>query len=157
MNRLTRPQVSGFTHVARAALTTLCLTSVLASAQSAGPSHMITTVASTVPGNGDVNPYGIVVVPRTTGKLVQGNLLISNFNAISNFQGTGTPIVQITPAGHRIVFVHINADHLPGPCTGRSGSYDCTGRVAQRVGDSGQFANDRRYFGYGAGGMPARA
>ena len=82
---------------------------------------MITTVASTVPGNGDVNPYGIVVVPRTTGKLVRGNLLISNFNAISNFQGTGTTIVQITPAGHRIVFAHINADHLPGPCTGGVG------------------------------------
>jgi hypothetical protein len=28
--------------------------------------------ASTVPANGDVNPYGIVVVPRNTGKLVEG-------------------------------------------------------------------------------------
>jgi hypothetical protein len=83
--------------VYRALLTTLCLGSVLVAAQSSGPSHTITTVASTVPFNGDVNPYGIVVVPRTIGKLAKGNLLISNFNASSNFQGTGTTIVQITP------------------------------------------------------------
>ena len=120
MNRITRPQVS-LTHVLRAALTTLCLSSVLATAQSAGPSHMITTVASTVPGNGDINPYGIVVVPHTTGKLVQGNLLISNFNASTNFQGTGTTIMQISSTGQRSLFAHISADHLPGPCTGGVG------------------------------------
>ena len=82
---------------------------------------MITTIASTVPANGDINPYGIVVVPRTTGKLVQGNLLISNFNASSNFQGTGTTIVQISSTGQRSQFARINADHLPGTCTGGVG------------------------------------
>ena len=35
----------------------------------------VTTVASTVPANGDVNPYGIVSVPMSTGKLVAGDTL----------------------------------------------------------------------------------
>lgn len=119
MNRVPRNRIS--THVFRAAFTVLCLASTLALAQSSAPSHTITTIASTVPGNGDVNPYGLVVVPMTTGKLVQGNLLISNFNASSNFQGTGTTIVQISPMGQRTLFAHIDANHLPGTCTGGVG------------------------------------
>ncbi len=31
-------------------------------------------VYSTVPGNGDVNPYGVTVIPATVGMLEQGNL-----------------------------------------------------------------------------------
>jgi len=53
-------------------------------AQLPAVSHSITIVASTVPANGDVNPYGIFVIPNTIGNLVKGNLLISNFNAKSN-------------------------------------------------------------------------
>jgi hypothetical protein len=131
MNRTDRHQISAFTRALRV-LTLLFLASVLATAQSLGPSHTITTIASTVPFNGDVNPYGIVVVPETTGKLVQGNLLISNFNASSNFQGTGTTIVQITPGGQRTLFSHIDADHLPGTCTGGVGL--TTALVALRSG-----------------------
>ena len=56
-------------------------------------------IASTVPGNGDVNPYGIVTVPDDVGSLVRGDLLISNFNNSTNAQGTGTTIVQIPPGG----------------------------------------------------------
>ena len=55
-------------------------------------------VASTVPGNGDVNPYGVAVVPRSTGDLVRGDVLVSNFNNSGNEQGTGTTIVQVNPA-----------------------------------------------------------
>lgn len=132
MNRIDQEQVSGFTRVLRAVVTILCLGSVFAAAQSAGPSHTITTIASTVPGNGDINPYGIVVVPQTTGKLIQGNLLISNFNASSNFQGTGTTIVQISPSGQRTLFAHIDPDHLPVTCTGGVGL--TTALVALRSG-----------------------
>lgn len=121
MNRRGPHHVSVFTHVLRALAALLCLASVLAVAQSSEPSHTIKTIASTVPGNGDINPYGIVVVPQTTGKLVQGNLLISNFNASSNFQGTGTTIVQISPSGQRSLFAQIDPDHLPGTCTGGVG------------------------------------
>ena len=81
----------------------------------------IKTVASTVPGNGDVNPYGIAVVPATMGSLTQGNILISNFNNSDNLQGTGTTIVQITPTGKVSLFAQIDANNLPGPCPGGIG------------------------------------
>ena len=59
-----------------------------------GPLHHVTTLASTVPRNGDVNPYGVAVIPRSTGHLWQGNILVSNFNNKANVQGTGTTIVR---------------------------------------------------------------
>jgi hypothetical protein len=52
---------------------------------------------STVPSNGDLNPYGVARVPVTAGLLTKGNFLVSNFNNSLNQQGTGTTIVQITP------------------------------------------------------------
>jgi hypothetical protein len=78
-------------------------------------------IASTVPGNGDVNPYGVAVVRRTTGRLIAGDVLVSNFNARSNLQGTGTTIVQISPGGARTVFARIDAMSLPGRCPGGVG------------------------------------
>lgn len=80
----------------------------------------VTTVASTVPGNGDLNPYGIVTVPHTTGALVRGDTLVSNFNAASNLQGTGTTIVQISPNGQQSLFAQITGP-LPGKCPGGVG------------------------------------
>jgi hypothetical protein len=64
-------------------------------------------VASTVPPKGDVNPYGIAVIPTTVGNLTAGNVLISNFNNSHNLQGTGTTIVQISPAGTVSVFANL--------------------------------------------------
>src|ERR1035438_8549483 len=84
-----------------------------------GPLHHVTTIASTVPGNGDVNPYGVAVVPRSTGDLRQGNVLVSNFNDQANVQGTGTTIVQVTPSGHVSLFARISP-HLSG-CPGGVG------------------------------------
>ena len=78
-------------------------------------------VASTVPFNGDVNPYGVVVVDRSQGRLHRGDILVSNFNNSMNLQGTGSTIVEISPAGHRIVFAHITAASLPGHCPGGVG------------------------------------
>ena len=83
--------------------------------------HTISTVVSTVPFNGDVNPYGTAVVARSTGHLQAGDVLISNFNAMSNLQGTGTTIVQISPDGHRTLFAHITPSALPGRCPGGVG------------------------------------
>ena len=68
--------------------------------------------ASTVPANGDVNPYGVAFVPEgfaSGGTLKPGDLLVSNFNASSNQQGTGTTIVRITPDGHTSTFFQGNA------------------------------------------------
>jgi hypothetical protein len=83
--------------------------------------NKIATVASTIPGNGDINPYGVVVVPRTTGNLVQGDVLVSNFNDAGNAQGTGTTIVQISPNGNLSLFAQIDASSLPGSCPGGVG------------------------------------
>jgi hypothetical protein len=86
-----------------------------------GSFSKISKVASTVPTNGDVNPYGVAVVPTSVGKLVQGDILVSNFNNIKNLQGTGTTIVDVVPGkGHRL-FAAINAATLPGPCPGGVG------------------------------------
>jgi hypothetical protein len=81
----------------------------------------IVTVASTVPSNGDVNPYGIAVVPASIGRLVKGHILVSNFNNSSNLQGTGTTIVDIAPDGTVRLFAWIDATTLPGACPGGVG------------------------------------
>jgi hypothetical protein len=86
-----------------------------------GHFHRISTIASTVPGNGDVNPYGVAVVPADAGAEHQGNVLISNFNDRQNLQGTGTTIVQISPGGSVRTFARISARHLPGACPGGIG------------------------------------
>ncbi|MFZ2113603.1 MAG: hypothetical protein WAU77_07740 [Solirubrobacteraceae bacterium] len=85
------------------------------------PLKTVSTVASTVPTSGDVNPYGIVLVPTSTGKLHAGQLLVSNFNDKANNQGTGTTIVQISSAGRQSLFSSINASSLPGSCPGGVG------------------------------------
>ena len=85
-------------------------------------SHLsvVTNVASAVPANGDVNPYGIVAVPQTIGKLVRGSTLVSNFNNSANLQGTGTTIVEIAPSGVVTTFSQLNSS-LPGACPGGIG------------------------------------
>jgi hypothetical protein len=81
----------------------------------------ISTLASTVPSNGDINPYGLVRVPQTVGNLQEGHYLVSNFNASSNLQGTGTTIVQVSPGGVVSLFAQIDPNKLPGPCPGGVG------------------------------------
>jgi hypothetical protein len=85
------------------------------------PLATISILTSTVPGNGDVNPYGMAQVKRSTGNLVAGNILISNFNNSSNLQGTGTTIVQVAPDGTLSLFASLSAASLPGPCPGGVG------------------------------------
>jgi hypothetical protein len=94
--------------------------------------HRINTLTSTVPGNGDINPYGVAVVPVTAGALVANSVLVSNFNNASNLQGTGTTIVQISPSGALSLFAKIAAASLPGPCPGGVGL--TTALVALRSG-----------------------
>ena len=89
------------------------------------PLGSFSTVASTVPTNGDVNPYGIAFVPTTVGKLQAGQMLVSNFNAKESAkqtgQGTGTTIVQVSTTGKVTPFATIDAKTLPGPCPGGVG------------------------------------
>lgn len=83
--------------------------------------HTITVIGSTVPKNGDVNPYGVARVNRSSGNLHEGHILVSNFNASSNFQGTGTTIVDVAPNGTISLFAQIDPTNLPGPCPGGVG------------------------------------
>jgi hypothetical protein len=55
-------------------------------------------LASTIPANGDQNPYALVVAPVTAGPIRKDDVLIDNFNDNGNLQGTGTTIVDYRPA-----------------------------------------------------------
>jgi hypothetical protein len=81
----------------------------------------VSVVASTVPANGDLNPYGVALVPVTGGNLHAGHILVSNFNNSANLQGTGTTIVDISPAGTMSLFAQLDAKSLPGSCPGGVG------------------------------------
>jgi hypothetical protein len=63
---------------------------------------------STVPSNGDVNPYGVAFVGDNfqtgSGPLKHGDILVSNFNNSQNLQGTGTTIVRISKSGSPTLF-----------------------------------------------------
>ncbi len=110
--------------------TSVASTSTAASATSTPTAYLAnfatpSTLGSTVPSNGDINPYGIALVPSSVGKLRAGELLVSNFNAKEsakeNGQGTGTTIVQVSTAGKVSPFATIDAKTLPGPCPGGVG------------------------------------
>jgi uncharacterized protein (TIGR03118 family) len=67
---------------------------------------------TTVPANGDVNPYGVAFVPKdfpSGGTINPGDILVSNFNNSSNQQGTGTTIVDISPNGSQSLFFQDSA------------------------------------------------
>jgi hypothetical protein len=119
VNQMAANQLCSNTAGRRARLTALILMMIVAgsSAHALG----ISVVSSTIPSNGDLNPYGLAVVPTTTGALVRGNLLVSNFNNSNNLQGTGTTIVQISPNGSFSLFAQIDPNKLPGSCPGGIG------------------------------------
>jgi hypothetical protein len=62
---------------------------------------------STVPTNGDVNPYGVAFVPEgfpRGGVLRPDDIVVSNFNNSGNLQGTGTTIVRVNNDGAPTLF-----------------------------------------------------
>jgi hypothetical protein len=78
----------------------LILLSVARSA-AAGPAvdTILPLQVSTVPSNGDLNPYGLALVPgKFPGNtLRKGQLLVSNFNNANNSQGMGSTIIVVDP------------------------------------------------------------
>jgi len=120
-------------HVTCRSMHAVALALVIAAVLSAQDANRsIVTVASTVPSNGDVNPYGVAVVPASVGNLVQGHILVSNFNNSSNLQGTGSTIVDVAPDGAVSLFAWVDAATLPGQCPGGVGL--TTALVALRAG-----------------------
>jgi DNA-binding beta-propeller fold protein YncE len=76
---------------------------------------------STVPANGDTNPYGVAFVPfgfPQGGPLNPGDILVSNFNNSAGQSGTGTTIVRVTPAGQQTLFFNGNPTNQPPPTLG---------------------------------------
>ncbi len=82
--------------------------------------HNQTIVASTVPSNGDQNPYAIVVAPVSAGAIKKGDVLVDNFNDKSNLQGLGTTIVDIDAATKQLHVFAAIPRHLP-QCPGGVG------------------------------------
>ncbi len=133
--KATRRHAAGLAAVVTVAGGLLAGTGILAGAASAGttfigPLNTVTELTSTNPGNGDQNPYGVAVVPRSTGDLHRGNVLVSNFNDQANVQGTGTTIVQVTPHGTLSLFAKVG--NLGKACPGGVGL--TTALVALRSG-----------------------
>lgn len=78
----------------------LCSTAAMADDDDRPYLPTMVRAVSTVPANGDVNPYGVVFVPAgfpAGGAINPGDILVSNFNNNMNLQGTGTTIVDVPP------------------------------------------------------------
>jgi len=74
--------------------------------------HRHRTLTSTVTENGDLNPYAVVVAPVSAGRIRQGDVLVDNFNNISNLQGTGGTIVAYDPSTRKTALFARLPQHL---------------------------------------------
>ena len=123
------PEASLQRGLARAALLAVasCLTLAVAAASQAHAAegflasiHDDTTSSTTVPPNGDQNPYAIVVAPVSSGAIEKDDVLVTNFNNDKNLQGLGTTIVDFNPSTKKLsVFAELPR-HLP-QCPGGIG------------------------------------
>jgi hypothetical protein len=63
-----------------------------------GQLHQQVVIGSTIdPMFGQLNPYGLAVASSSAGSIAKGDLVVCNFNASSNVQGTGYTIVALHP------------------------------------------------------------
>lgn len=63
-------------------------------------------ITSTMPANGDQNPYGVAFVPgdfSAGGKIAPSDIVVSNFNNKGNLQGTGTTIIVYAPSPDKAI------------------------------------------------------
>jgi hypothetical protein len=78
------------------------------------------TLTSTVADNGDQNPYALIVAPVSAGKIQKDDVLVDNFNDLSNLQGQGTTIIDYNPSTKQTTLFAKLPRHLPA-CPGGVG------------------------------------
>ena len=94
--------------------------------------HKANVIGKTTAKNGDHNPYAVTLIKHSMGKLIEGNILVSNFDDKEGKKGKGTTLVQITPDGSVSDFAEIKPGGLPSKCEGGVGL--TTGLVILRRG-----------------------
>ena len=82
--------------------------------------HRFTTLTSTVPDNGDQNPYAVVVAPVSAGSVLKDDVLVTNFNDHNNLQGLGSTIMRYRPSTQEVSTFASIPRHLP-QCPGGIG------------------------------------
>jgi hypothetical protein len=82
--------------------------------------HRHITLTSTIPDNADLNPYAVVVAPASVGQIEKDDVLVDNFNNVSNLQGTGGTIVIYRPATKKTILFAKLSQHL-AECPGGVG------------------------------------
>ena len=125
--------------------------------------HRHTTLTSSVTDNGDLNPYAVVVAPVSAGKIQKDDVLVDNFNNLSNLQGTGTTIVLYRPSTKAtILFAKLpqalsgmpgrgRADHIHGHAENRLGNRRLNAVEGRHHGHQGRRVPDRVLAGRQAG------
>ena len=122
-------QLVSRTGIAIAGCAVACMTlaaGVLTVALGAEPKGFLETVrrhsivTSTVPANGDQNPYAIFIAPVSAGKIQEGDVLVDNFNDRNNLQGLGSTIVTYRPSTKRLALFAAIPRNLP-QCPGGVG------------------------------------
>ena len=95
-------------------------------ARAAEPAGLLETIhhhrslTTTITDDGDLNPYAVLVASASVGRISKGDVLIDNFNNISNLQGTGSSIVDYNPATKKMTLFAKVPQHLPA-CPGGVG------------------------------------
>lgn len=82
--------------------------------------HRHATLTSSVTDNGDLNPYAVVVAPVSAGTIQKDDVLVDNFNNVSNLQGTGTTIIDYRPSTKQTILFAKLPQKLP-ECPGGVG------------------------------------
>jgi hypothetical protein len=82
--------------------------------------HRHSTLTTTITENGDLNPYAVVVAPVSAGKIQKDDVLVTNFNDVSNLQGTGTTIILYRPSTRQTILFANVPKRLP-QCPGGIG------------------------------------
>ena len=122
-------QLVSRTGIAIAGCAVACMTlaaGVLTVALGAEPKGFLETVrrhsivTSTVPANGDQNPYAIFIAPVSAGKIQEGDVLVDNFNDRNNLQGLGSTVVTYRPSTKRLALFAAIPRNLP-QCPGGVG------------------------------------